>query len=343
MINKKSQLISMHHTTGGPISRTNSLRKASTMSDKERKSSTSERVSSLGILYMTLSSLSFTFMSFGTKLMYLGSNINPFEGVYLRGLSMVLGNLGYAYYLGLDVFDVPSCISTILWIRTFIGTLGICLNFIANKLLPISISNSLFFLYPLITSCGGYLFLGEKLTKLEIVGMVSSFVGVILVVRYSQQKTETTEAIPLANYIPSLVASFTATGVYLLTRKMGKTVHFLVNPTWFGVVQSLIVTPVWISMRSASADYWHFSSDGTVAVVLMCLGGWLGQVFMNKSLQLEKAGRVAAIGYVQIPLLFLCDAFYFKVPIRWQVVLGTILIIGCSVTVGIMRMLNLIQ
>lgn len=256
---------------------------------------------------------------------------------------MGLGYLCYAYYLGLDVFDVPSSINTLLWIRTLFGTAGICLNFIANKLLPISVANSLFFLYPLITSCGGYLFLGEKLSKLEVLGMLSSFVGVILVVRFSQQKTDTTEEIPLLHYVPSLVASFTATGVYLLTRKMGKTVHFLVNPTWFGVVQCLIVTPCWLSMRSASNDYWHFSSDGIVAVVLMCLGGWLGQVFMNKSLQLEKAGRVAAIGYIQIPLLFLCDVFYFNITIRWPVILGATLIIGFSLTVGILRMLNIIE
>jgi len=331
----------MHHTTGGTISRTNSLRKVSTMSDKGRKSSASEKLSSLGVFYMVLSSLNFTIMAFGTKLMYLESNITPFEGVYLRGLTLVLANIVYAYCLGLNIFDVPSSVSTILWIRTFIGTVGICLSFIGNKLLPISIASSLFFLYPLITSWGGYIFLGEKLSKLEIIGMISSFIGVIFVVRYSQEETETTGAIPFINYIPSLVASLTATGVYILTRKMGKVVHFLVNPTWFGIVQSLVATPIWLTMRSISSDYWNL--NGITATIIMCIGGWLGQVFMNKSVQLEKAGRVAAIGYIQIPLLFLCDALYFKVPIRWQVILGSILIICFSLTIGIMRMLNLID
>ena len=342
MIIKKARLISFDHTTGGNTPGSELLRRKSSISEHGRRSSAFEAISIMGIFYMFLSSIFFCLLSFGTKLMYLGTNITPFEAIYFRGFSMVIFNIIYAYFIGLDILSVPSDLQVIMWIRTIIGTMGITFNFVANKILPISIANTLFFLYPLITSLGGYVLLGEKMSKLEMAGMFVSFVGVILVVRYSQQKTDDNEEIPFIYYIPPLLSSLTATGVYLLTRLMGKRVHFLVNPTWFGVVQSTLITPIWMGIRSSN-ESWDITTNGLFSLLLICIGGWLGQVFMNKSLQLEKAGRVAAIGYIQIPILFFCDVFYFKVEISWPVILGSILIILCSFIVSLLRMLNMIQ
>eukprot|EP00826_Nyctotherus_ovalis_P052074 TRINITY_DN6559_c0_g1_i18.p2 TRINITY_DN6559_c0_g1~~TRINITY_DN6559_c0_g1_i18.p2 ORF type:complete len:221 (+),score=40.80 TRINITY_DN6559_c0_g1_i18:48-665(+) len=199
-----------------------------------------------------------------------------------------------------------------------------------------------YYAYPIITSCGGYIFLKEKIGKYESLGMLTSFAGMLLVIFYSQQGTMSTESIPLQYYLPSIATSFTSAGIFLILRKIGQQVHFLVNPTWFGIVQSVTVTPIWLTLRSSGEPY-HITLRGSFVVLIMCLGGWLGQVFMNKSLQLEKAGRVAAVGYIQIPLLFLCDAFYFRVNIKWQVILGSVLIIICNFTVGILRMLNVID
>ena len=301
-----------------------------------------EKVSSLGVFYMLISSICFCFMSFGIKLMYTHTNINSFEGVYIRGLVMAILNIAYAYLLKVNVLNVPSLIVSAVLIRTIIGTIDICLNFIANKLLPISIASSLYYTYPIVTSCGGYLILRERISKLEFLGMFTSFAGVLLVIFYSRKGTSNTESIPLQNYIPSIILPFTSTGIYLILRKIGQRVHFLVIPTWFGVVQGLTVTPIWLGMRSSN-EKWNITMNGVIIILIMSIGGWLGQLFMNKSLQLEKAGRVAAVGYIQIPLMFLCDAFYFNIIITWPVVLGSVLIIICNFTVGILRMLNMID
>ena len=155
-----------------------------------------------------------------------------------------------------------------------------------------------------------------------------SFTGIILVIRYSQQKSANTEELPFYYFIPSLIAAFGTACVSLLTRKMGKNVNFLVNPNWFGVLQAILTTPAWLCMRS-SREPLNIPYSELYGLAFLCLGGWLGEVFMNKSLQIEKAGRVTVVGYIQIPILFFLDAIYFHIQIRWQVILGSILIIFC--------------
>jgi len=295
--------------------------------------------SPLGILWMALSSLSFAFMSFFTKLMYMNSDINPFEAVYLRGVSIVILNYIYSKVINVDILKIPEHLEFTLWIRIFIGNIGICLNSLANKLLPISIANSLFYIYPIITGCGGFIFLKEKMSILEIVGMFTAFIGVLLIILSSQNDSKSLDKVPIYYYTPPIIAAFTSSAVHLITRKMGCDVHFLINPTWLGVVQAIMLAPVWLYIRS-NGSAWMPSSSVIFYTCMACLGSWLGQIFMNKSLQIEKAGRVAAVGFLQIPILFFCDLFYFKLSIGWAVILGSILIIMCSLIAGILRLLN---
>ncbi len=311
-----------------------------------RRKSSSAQTSPLGVLYMGISSLAFVMMNIFMKLMYHHSDISPFEAVYLRGSFMVVFNLIYGGTLGVDILAIPKKIAPSLWVRTFFGTIGIIMNFIAFDILPLSIANSLFYLYPLITSLGGYILLKERMSKLEIVGLFTSFAGVLCIVTYgpaSTGKSGTSEATPVYYYIPPLISSVTATAVYLITRKMGLDVHYLVNPTWFGVVQSITVTPLILIYRTIKGFTMSMHPVCMLYTFMMCIGGWLAQIFMNKSLQIEKAGRVAAVGYIQIPLLFFCDVFFFKENIGWQEVLGSILIIMFSFLTGLLRLLNIYE
>ena len=303
----------------------------------------SAHTSPLGVFYMFISTLGFTVMTFAMKLMYQSCNLGPFEGVYLRGSSMVVLNIVFAIVNRLDITKIPPSIEPTLWLRTLFGTVGICLNFVGSNLLPISIHNSLFYLYPLLTSLGGYIFIKERLNKLEIVGTFASFAGVLCIIISSRSEGSALKDIELYKYSIPLASACTSTVVFLVTRKMGVDVHYIINPTWFGVVQSLLVTPIWLVMRSNSMLAYNVNGWAGLYIVVMCVGGWIGQIFMNQSLQIEKAGRVAAVGFLQVPLLFLCDLLYFKLNITWVTIFGSLLIISCSFITGMLRLLNIIE
>jgi len=300
--------------------------------------------SPLGIFYMVLSSLCFTGMNFFSKLMYENSQITPFEAIYFRGLTMFLFGYIYSFYLKVDVMQIPAPVAFSLWIRTIFGTAGICLNFIGNKVLPLSVSTSLFYIYPLNTSLGAYLFLKEKMNKLEILGLFSSFIGVLMVINFSRNSDlKSSMEIPIYYYLFPIIGSFTTTVVHLVTRKMGLDIHYLINPTWYGFVQCYTVTPIWLFIRSSTFSYWDIKLHTLISVFMMCICSWLAQMFMTRALQIEKAGRVAAVGYLQIPLMFISDLWYFKLELNWQIALGSFLIVGCNFITGLLRLLNIYE
>jgi len=296
--------------------------------------------STLGIIYMLLSAICFVIMNFATKLMYLSSNITPFETVGLRGLSMMIFNSIYANIIGVDLFKIPKEVALLLLIRTIIGTMGICLCFAANKVLPISIAGSLYYIYPLLTSFGGAKFLGEHVTKLEMLGMLLSFTGVLCIIYKPNSEYDLSE---IYKYLLPISAAFVDSGVYLITRKIGTKIHCITTPAWFGSVQSILMAPIWMIYRSISGITINLTSQTFLYILMMCCGGCIGQILMNRALQLEKAGRMAAVNYIQIPLLFICDIWYFDINISLLVVLGSLLIISCSFITAILKFLGIYQ
>ncbi len=297
--------------------------------------------STWGMFLMLISAVFYVLMNVGNKLMYKTTNITPFESVGLRGAAMVLFNLMYAAVYRVDVLQVPKSVSLLMWARTIVGTAGICFCLAANQVLPISIAGSLYYIYPLLTSCGGYLLLHERISRLEVVGMFVSFSGVLFII-FNRQSSEL-NATDFYNYSLPILGALSDVGVYLITRQVKTSVHFITMPTWYGVVQSMTMAPFWLGWRSHVNKPVNLGVQGVFYCFLMCLGGWLGQIFMNRALQVEKVGRIAAVNYMQIPLLFFVDIFVFCESINLGEIMGSVLIISCSFFAALMRLLNVYQ
>lgn len=299
-------------------------------------------ISLWGPFYMLLSALGFVLMNFMSKLMYMEGNINQFEIVYYRGVSLFLFNLFYALVNHIDILGIPKNIALPLFLRTIFGSIGIILQFTSNIYLPLSIGASLFYIYPIATSVGAFFFLKEKLSKLEIVGLFLAFIGVVCIVSATEENIEYGD-IKLYQYLYPLLNAMCSVSVYLITRKIGVDVHFIVIPTWFGVMQSFIATPMWMALRRSNNTPLIMDTNSCIYCALMCFGTWVGQIFFNRALQIEKAGRMAAISYIQIPLTFFCDIFYLDLHFSWQVIIGSILIISCSFLISLLRLFSYIK
>jgi drug/metabolite transporter (DMT)-like permease len=123
--------------------------------------------------------------------------------------------------------------------RAVFGFLSSATFFLAIDYLPLSMAVSLYFTSPILTAIVCYFALGEKLAKLEIIGIFSAMFGVILMTAPELLFTkEMPTTHKLKHYEPNdskydyplgfvlaLIGSLFNALVFLVCRKIGKDIH----------------------------------------------------------------------------------------------------------------------
>ena len=138
------------------------------------------------------------------------------------------------------------------------------------------------------------------------------------------------------------LSSASSSGVaYIFMRKIGEQVHSCMKPMYFGIFCAITC----LIIQSGIEIYHSFISDGKpyksqfslvmpaweLGLLLVTgLCGWLAQEGVSKAINLEKAGRVAIINYLQIVICFLFDTLYLKRKVFWTDIVGTIFIVFFS-------------
>lgn len=86
-----------------------------------------------------------------------------------------------------------------------------------------------------------------------------------------------------------------------------------------------------------------YTSSNLIYIVVMALAGFLSQVLIAISNKLEKAGRVATMGYLQVGLAFIADIVIFGTKYHWNEILGGALILLFNLLVTIIRCIRVNQ
>lgn len=132
-----------------------------------------------GVLCMLISALGFTFMSVTVKYV---TGIPLFEKVFFRNLV----SLGLAFYMikksASPVFGKRENQIALL-ARSGFGLAGVVLNFYAIANLSLADSSMLGKLSPIFVTIMACLFLSEKIDKEQILGIVITFAGALLVIK----------------------------------------------------------------------------------------------------------------------------------------------------------------
>ena len=126
-------------------------------------------------------------------------------------------------------------------------------------------------------------------------------------------------------------------GVLLTVRKIGKNVHFLVSPAYYSFFSLIFFSVLCVIMNFAQGykTEWDF-----LLILYLSLAGvfeYLGQMTITCALQYEKAGRVAALEYVQVILGFVLELVLFKGEVGIASIVGSVLITGSSLTVTLLK------
>ena len=271
-----------------------------------------------GLRYAAAGALCFSVMSALAKLA--GARIPVQEIIFFRGI--VFGGLTLVLIRrkGLDPWGQER---PLLLLRGLLGYGALTCFFWAVTHIPLADTTTLHFTNPVFGALLAALVLGEILRKWEVILVVLSLGGVIMVAR-PQFLFGGGESLPPLAVGIALMGAVLSAGAYVTAKHLTRTNDPLVIVFYFALVTVVGSIPFTLVSFTPPVG-WEWALMAGVGVAT--LGG---QVFLTRALRLERAVRVMAVGYLQIVFAGLLGVFLFsEVPDRWSLA-GAVVIIGST-------------
>ena len=108
-------------------------------------------------------------------------NLLASEALYWKSISMVVFCIIFLNITtGTFSLYVPKQYRTIIFFRCLTGFIWIQCYFLSLKYMPIGMAITIIFSSPILTTFLAYMFMGETITEWDILSLISSFIGVII-------------------------------------------------------------------------------------------------------------------------------------------------------------------
>ena len=280
------------------------------------------RLISRGLQYMALSAFFFSIMGALVKLV--GQRLPSQEIVFFRSLLVLI--FAYAMIKRAGVHPWGNDKKWLV-VRGLTGFAALSCFYYGVTHLPLADATLIMYTNPVFTAVFAAIFLGEALEPIDVVGVVLSLVGVVLIAEPSFIFGGASRLEPLSVAIALGGAVFSAIS-YVIVRKLRRSEHALVVVFYF----PLIATPASIptALPDAIVPTW------TELLILLAIGivTHIAQVAMTKGLHLEKAGRATAVSYLQVVFAFLLGMLFFEEYPTVLSVVGAVLIVGSTVAIA---------
>ena len=264
----------------------------------------------------------FSLMSLLVKLA--GARLHSTEIVFVRSLL----SLVFTYVL-LKRAQIPvwGQRKGLLVLRGIFGFIALSCFFFALTRLPLADVTVLHFTNPVFTAVLAALVLHERVGPREVVGLLVSLSGVLLVAQPSWLFGTGARDLDLLGVGAALCGAFFASLAYIVVRDLGRTEHHMVVVFYF----PLIATPLSIPAMLPYA-IWPTLSE-CVLLLGVAVVTQIAQVYLTKGLHAEKAAKAMSISYVQILFAATWGVMFFDelpTPVgiggAVLVVLGTLLV-----------------
>ena len=241
-----------------------------------------------GLRYMALGAFFFSFMSLLVKLG--GRRLPTQEMVLARSATMLLLSWLGLRRAGLSWIGARH--RPLLVIRGAFGFAALSCFYFALVRLPLGDANVIQFTNPAFTALFATWVLGERLRLREVGAVATSLAGVTLIARPSFLFGGASALDPRVVGIAVLGAVCSAAAYVTVRRAEG--VHALVIIFYFSLVSVIGSIPAgWSAMVWPTPAEW---------LLLFAIGATtqIAQMYMTRGFQLERAGRAAAVGYLQV-------------------------------------------
>jgi drug/metabolite transporter (DMT)-like permease len=222
------------------------------------------------------------------------------------------------------------------WLLALRGTLGfsaLYCSFHALALLPLSDAVVLQQTHPVWTAVLAAIFLRERSSLRVVLGSILALSGVVCVVRpallFGHASTPSPDhALGLGL---ALLAAFISAGSYVSVRALRKTDDPIVVVFWFALLATPAGVPGVVTQPMLP----------TLLELALLIGVGVsvqvGQMLMTRALHREPAGRVAAVGYLQVVFAFSFGALFFGEPLSGLAIVGALLVIVGALVVTLDR------
>ena len=269
-----------------------------------------------GILYVITAAFGFSMMS---VFVHLSGDLPPFQKAFFRNL---------AAFIVVTVIMVKNKISPMpkkgsipsLFCRSLFGTIGLVCNFYAIDHLVLADANMLNKLSPFFAIIFSVFLLNEKPTIVQIVGVLTAFVGSMFIIKPSASGYASFPA------LIGVIGGLGAGAAYTFVRRLGKNGEnsFLII-FYFSAFSCLVCLPFMILNPAA------MSMKSFVCLVCAGISACIGQFGITKAYICAPAREISVYDYTQVIFAAIFGYFIFKQIPDALSVLGYVLICGAGI------------
>jgi drug/metabolite transporter (DMT)-like permease len=190
----------------------------------------------------------------------------------------------------------------------------------------------------IICSCQGFLFLGEHIDPPSFACALVSFVGLVCVVRPGflfGYDHETAEMDGSWLAIGSAFLGAVGQAFVFITVRQLRAINMHVVVHYF-MLFSFVSSAMWVAIVQQ-----HFVVPGTTMLWLALVGSgaftFLGQLFLTKGFQIEKAGIASVMRYLDVVCVFIWDDVLLGEQINHWSVVGAAIICSCASIIALRK------
>ena len=288
----------------------------------------------LGIILAIIAALIFSVSALMVKL---AESVPSIEVTFMRLTSQMVFSLPAMIFFK-DKFFHPWKQTRFLLLRGISGTTAMTLMIYAVKHMPLADARVIFYTSPVFTAILGRMFLKESVSKFDVLAMILSIGGVVLIGKpkflfgsLGENSGSQQVLVPTLFAVASAFGFATST---VLTRKMSQEVGPRVVVFYFAVVGTVI------SFVGSLISGFKYPDCGTYdSIYMLATGalGYFGQVVRSKALSMDKASVIAVVGTIGIGFSFILQLVVLDVVPNSLTIGGAILILLCNVIIFIKK------
>ena len=260
------------------------------------------------VLFMILSSLSFTFLNIMIKTI---DHLPALELVFFRSFGALIFGLWYINRRGIQFRGNNHFI---LIFRGLVGVTSMAFYFRAIQLMPVGSAISLRYLSPFFAAGLAIWILGEKMKNVQWVFFAMAFCGIVLLKGFDPRIT-------ISGLGVILVSAFFSGVVYVVIRKIGHSEHPAVVVNYFMLVASIV--------GGIGCFFNWVKPEGYEWLIVSSVGvfGFIAQYFMTRGLQIAETNLIVPFKYTEVIFTVMAGWFFIGEYQTWQAIVGIVIII----------------
>ncbi|KAE9101236.1 hypothetical protein PF005_g17265 [Phytophthora fragariae] len=283
-----------------------------------------------GLGFIVFAGLNFSIASICIK--YASHRVTSHETVFWRMTVALVLNYIWARYKKRALVIEPKYRGLLLF-RCFVGTVGVNIQFYAMSKMVLTDAVVIILTSPIFTFFLGAAVLGEKINRVDLLAGITSFVGVMFVTRPAflfPTEVVSAQAPMLAIYC-AIGGSLTSAAVYILLRRLTKvdplaTIHYFFVFGTCTSIMTILLLGVSITVPLEATFLFAIFGSGFFS--------FIGQVFMTKGFQREKAGIASVMRYFDVVFVVAMDVLILGEHVNALSLLGAgIIMAGVSMIV----------